>query len=96
MTTRILSLASLRTFASSARRGHLAGSSWLAADRDLDRVAGDLLAVAHADPERLSAAPAFAAPVDLDTRRARSAGASAATYATTSAPRASAPHAKAS
>ncbi|NUO36381.1 MAG: hypothetical protein HOQ27_15130, partial [Dermatophilaceae bacterium] len=48
MTTRIFSLESLRSFASSARRGHLAGSTWRAVDRDLDRVAADLLAVAHA------------------------------------------------
>ncbi|KJK10086.1 hypothetical protein UB45_20245 [Terrabacter sp. 28] len=91
MTTRILSLGSLRSFASAARRGHLAGSSWLVVDRDLDRVAGDLLAVAHADPERLFA-PAVAAPVapvDLSARRARSA-------AGTSVPRDHAPHAQAS
>jgi hypothetical protein len=73
-TTRLLSLGSLRALASSRRRGHLAGSSWLAADRDLDRVAGDLLAAAHVDPERLSPvgtrAP-LAAPVDLGARRAR-------------------------
>ena len=94
MTTRILSLASLRSLAASARRGHLAGSSGgftFAADRDLDRMAGDLFAVAHADPERLSAVPAatLAAPVDLDARRSRSAAA-------TSSPRTSAPHAQAS
>ncbi|GAB3887926.1 hypothetical protein [Terrabacter terrigena] len=97
MTTRSLSLTSLtslRSFAASARRGHLAGSSGsfsLTADRDLDRVAGDLLAVAHADPERLSAVPAaaLATPVDLGARRARSTSG-------TSAPRASAPHAQAS
>ena len=91
MTTRILSSASLRSLASTARRGHLAGSSWRVADRDLDRVAGELLAVAQADPERLAAPVAVtpAAPVDLGARRARSA-------ATTSVPRARAPHAQAS
>ncbi|MGO4597073.1 hypothetical protein [Terrabacter sp. 2RAF25] len=78
MTTRIFSLDSLRSLASSARRGHLAGSSGsfsLAAERDLDRVAGHLLAVAQADPERLSAATAapVAAPVDLGAHRARAA-----------------------
>jgi hypothetical protein len=93
MTTRTLSLASLRSLASSARRGHLAGSPGSfrpAADRDLDRVAGDLLAVALADPERLAAVPAatLAAPADLGARRARSAA--------TSASRPSAPHAQAS
>ncbi|NUR80995.1 MAG: hypothetical protein HOQ21_11190 [Dermatophilaceae bacterium] len=87
MTTRIFSLESLRSFASSARRGHLAGSTWRAVDRDLDRVAADLLAVAHADPERLSART-LAAPVDLGARRARSAA--------TSSSHASAPHAQAS
>jgi hypothetical protein len=95
VTTRILSLGSLRSFASAARRGHLAGSSWLAVDRDLDRVAGHLLAVAHADPERLSAptvtipVAAPVAPVDLSARRARSA-------AGTSVPRDRARHAQAS
>ena len=95
-TTRLFSLDSLRALASSSRRGHLAGgtgnlaTSWLVADRDLDRVAAGLLAVAQADPERLSAtAPAVAAPVDLGSRRARSA-----TSSSTSQP--TAPHARAS
>lgn len=89
MTTRILSLESLRSIASSARRGHLAGSTWRAADRDLDRAAADLLAVAHADPERLSPPTTLAAPVDLGARRARG-------VATSSSLRGSAPHAQAS
>lgn len=100
MTTRILSLDSLRSLASSARRGHLAGSSWLAGDRDLDRVAGHLLAVAQADPERLAAVTAtrVAAPVDLGAHRARGAraAATAARGSATATSRSSAPHAQAS
>lgn len=46
------------------------------ADRDLDRVAADLLVLSHADPERLatvgSVAPdPISTPVDLNRRRVR-------------------------
>lgn len=75
MTTRLSSFRSLRALAASMRRGHLAGGSWSAkADRDLDRVAGDLLVLSHADPERLAtgwtaASDALSEPVDLGSRR---------------------------
>ncbi len=81
MTTRFLSLGSLRTMAASYRRGHLAGSvgssasSWSApVDRDLDRVAADLLVLSHAGPVELAAsevAHSVAEPVDLNHRRGR-------------------------
>ena len=77
MTTRFPSFGSFRALAASRRRGHLAGGSWSAfTDRDLDRVSADLLAVAHADPERLAPGWAVATqrvsePVDLAGRRAR-------------------------
>jgi hypothetical protein len=76
MTTRLSSFRSLRALAASMRSGHLAGGSWSAmADRDLDRVAGDLLVVAHADPERLATgwtavSDSLSEPVDLNRRRA--------------------------
>ena len=92
MTTRIFSFSTLRSLAASARSGHLAGSAWRSTDRDLDRVAGDLLAVAHADPERLAVPTTLAAPVDLGARRARSAAAAA----PSSTPHAGASHAQAS
>jgi hypothetical protein len=46
------------------------------ADRDLDRVAADLLVLSHADPERLAAVGTVASdpiskPVDLNRRRVR-------------------------
>lgn len=77
MTTRLSSFRSLRALAASMRRGHLAGGSWSAmADRDLDRVAADLLVLAHADPERLAprraaASDSISEPVDLSGRRTR-------------------------
>lgn len=80
MTTPFPSLRSLRALAASRRRGHLAGGSWLAmADRDLDRVAADLLVLTHADPERLVtgwavASDAIDKPVDLNRRRVRGLG----------------------
>jgi hypothetical protein len=77
-TTRLLSLDSLRALAASARRGHLAGSASRlgARDRDLDRIAAGIRAVAQADPERLTPRPArggrpVAPPVDLAARRGR-------------------------
>lgn len=77
MTTRIPSFGSFRALAASRRRGHLAGGSWSAlADRDLDRVAADLLVLSHADPERLAtvgtvAPDPISKPVDLNRRRVR-------------------------
>ena len=82
MTTHLLSasISSLRALADSRRRGHLAGLIRTTADRDLDRISGDLLYLAQADyaPHRaVASAPADAArPVDLDARRARATGGS--------------------
>ena len=83
MTTHLLSasFSSLRALADSRRRGHLAGLLRTTADRDLDRISGDLLYLAQADPApRRAAAPVLAdaaRPVDLDARRARATGRSA-------------------
>lgn len=54
MTTTRISLGSLRALAASRVRGHLSGSSWLTvSDRDLDRVASDLLVLSETDtPQR--------------------------------------------
>lgn len=46
------------------------------ADRDLDRVAADLLVLSHADPERLAtsrtvASDPISAPIDLNRRWVR-------------------------
>jgi len=81
MTTRLLSrasLSSLRSLASSQRRGHLAGLIRPAADRDLDRISADLLYLAQADPaSHRDAVPSrrvdHVGPVDLDARRTRAA-----------------------
>ncbi len=77
MTTRFPSLGSLRAMAASRRRGHLAGSSWLVVgDRDLDRMASDLLFLSQAkvpgpprDSERSE--PEVTRPIDLHHRRVR-------------------------
>jgi hypothetical protein len=64
-----------RAFADSLRRHHLAGSTAQITDRDLDRVALDLISIPQAD-ERGEAEPktgALARPIDLHLRRARSA-----------------------
>jgi hypothetical protein len=80
MTTHFPSLGSLRALAASHRRSRLAGSTGSLAsamiDRDLDRVASDLLALSHADTDRLATVAErlehrIATPVDLDDRRAR-------------------------
>lgn len=73
MTTLFPSFGSLRALAASRRRGHLAGGTWSTTiDRDLDRVASDLLVLSHVDAERLaSSAAAITQPVDLGNRRAR-------------------------
>ncbi len=74
MTTRLLSFASLRSLAGSRRRGHLAGGpSSTFTDRDLDRVAADLLVLAQADGDLLAASSApspVAPPIQLADRRA--------------------------
>jgi hypothetical protein len=50
MTTSRISLGSLRALAASRVRGHRSGSSWLTvSDRDLDRVASDLLVLSETD-----------------------------------------------
>lgn len=49
-TTQLRSLGSLRAAAESHRRGFLRGSGWLPVqDRDLDRIAADLLAISQAE-----------------------------------------------
>lgn len=80
MTTRFPSFGSFRALAASRRRGHLAGGSWSAmADRDLDRVAADLLVLTHSDPERLAtvltvAPDPVSTPIDLNRRWVRDLG----------------------
>lgn len=72
MTTHFPSFGSLRALAASRRRGHLAGTWSTTIDRDLDRVASDLLVLSHVDAERLApSAAAITQPVDLGNRRAR-------------------------
>lgn len=72
-TTLFPSLGSLRALSASRRRGFVAGSTWSAVvDRDLDRMAAELLVLSHADAERLgaSAEPAVR-PLPLHERIAR-------------------------
>ena len=54
-TTLFPSLGSLRALAARRRRGFVAGSTWSSVvDRDLDRMAAELLVLSHADAERLA------------------------------------------
>ncbi|GAA6526290.1 hypothetical protein [Intrasporangium sp. DVR] len=89
-TTSFPSLASLRALSASRRRGFVAGSTWsLVVDRDLDRMAAELLVLSHADTERLTTSPASVArPVALRERVARALS-SARHAGTTPRPRAS-------
>jgi hypothetical protein len=74
--TRLPSLRSLRDWAASRRRGHLAGTTWSKViDRDLDRVASDLLflsqsAEAPAGSATQAARPSTK-PIELNDRRGR-------------------------
>jgi hypothetical protein len=58
-TTQLRSLGSLRAAAESRRRGFLRGAAWMPVqDRDLDRIATDLLAISQAEcAPKPSAAP---------------------------------------
>lgn len=75
MTTRFLSFASLRSLAGARRLGYLAGGpSSTFTDRDLDRVASDLLVLAQADGDRLAGSTVqrpVAPAIPLESRRAR-------------------------
>lgn len=73
-TTLFPSLGSLRALAASRRRGFVAGSTWsTVVDRDLDRMAAELLALSHVDTERLAASQEpVVRPVALPQRMARS------------------------
>ncbi|ADU47512.1 hypothetical protein [Intrasporangium calvum] len=72
-TTPFPSLGSLRALAASRRRGFVAGSTWSSVvDRDLDRMAAELLVLSHADAEHLAAtAEPAVRPLALPHRVAR-------------------------
>jgi hypothetical protein len=88
------SYGSLRAFAARRRRTHLAGSTWLPiVDRDLDRIATDLVVLSQTDEPVRAATPkaeTLPSPVDLHLHRAKSARSSRPL------PDATPPHARAS